>query len=346
MPYQIFQKGEFIDGHYLVLEHRRGGLSDVYLTFDLHPSEYNCLALKTLRMTEGWRGRAREMLHQEAAAWVSLGAHPNIVRCFVANDINEIPYLVLEWVADEESNTRSLRNVMVEYGVIDHTAALRLAGDLCSALLHCQSRLPGFAHGDIKPENVLLGEYSTFKLTDFGLARTAFSIRAHKEAAEGQAPGTPYYMAPELWLGQMPDERTDIYAIGCLLYEVFEGERPFAGQTISSIRRSHLEMDPAPPALMTKPVWDMVRICLAKGAVERPANYKELAERVGAMRGRGGQAEPPTSRQPELTATDYGNQALTLVQTGNSEEAFQAFEKALTLDPNLSRAGSVLMKSC
>src|ERR1700755_1836898 len=102
-------------------------------------------------------------------------------------------------------------------------------------------KLPGFAHGDIKPENVLVGEHSTFKLTDFGMARTAFSIHSREGVTDSQVQGALHDMAPDLWAGQSPDERTDLYAIGCLLYELFEGELPFPGQTLSAVRRSHLE---------------------------------------------------------------------------------------------------------
>jgi tetratricopeptide (TPR) repeat protein len=335
MPPQIYARGEIIAEHYLVLEHRRGGQGDVYLTFDLQPLERTCRALKTLHLDGGWSRERRAVLHREAAAWVSLGAHPDIVRCFLATDVRDVPYLVLEWVADEESRTRSLREVM-QHGPVDPRGALHVASHLCAALLHCRGRLAGFAHGDIKPENLLIGEHSSVKLTDFGLARTAFNARGE---AEGQGWGTPHYTAPELWAGGTPDERTDIYAVGCLMYELFEGELPFPGRTFSSVRRAHLEDDPPPPSLMTRPVWELIRRCLSKEAADRPAGYEELADMVGALTGRPRTAGPPPAARPtELTATDYGNQAHTLLQTGHYEEALAAFDKALALDPNLSRA--------
>jgi serine/threonine protein kinase len=333
-----FSTGDMIADRFLVLEHRAGGFSDVYLTFDLHPVEHACRALKTIRSAEKWSREARAAFDRETAAWISLGKHTNVVRCFTAMEIANVPYLILEWISDEISETYNLRNLIGNTALGSHYCPNAIA-DLCRALIHCKQLLPGFAHGDIKPENLLIGENLQVKLTDFGLTRTRalFGNPAGVEAADWI--GTPQYMAPELWGGTSPTELTDIYAIGCLIYEMIEGEWPFPGRSVPSIRRGHIEGGLQSPTLMTKDVWQVVSLCLSKDPKDRPQSYEDLADLVrAAFRDRTEPARDRPVKANTMTATDYGNQALGLMNAGEDELALKSLDRALELDPTLSRA--------
>jgi tetratricopeptide (TPR) repeat protein len=336
---QAFQFGDTIAERFLVLRYLRGGISDVYLTFDLHPVEYACRALKTLRTTQRWNSDARDSFNRETAAWVSLGKHPNVVRCFTSFDVHEVPYLLLDWVSDENSRTSNVKELIRE-GPISTDIALQIARDLFCALCHGRDTLGNFVHGDIKPENLLIAENATIKLTDFGLTRTSLLLQQRgKRGDTVRISGTPPYMAPELWEGASPTEQTDIYAIGCLIYEMVEGVPPVSGRTLQSIRLAHLEEEPAPPTLMESRIWDRVRRCMAKDSLLRPHGYEEIAEVFGlTFPGRIDAPHRSVGHNGEFTATDYGNQGIALFIAGEHELALNAFDRAIELDAGLSRA--------
>ena len=180
-----------------------GGMGTVYRAHDTLLDRD--VAIKLLNDTGlGTEGRARLLREAQAVAKLN---HPNIVSVYDAGEVDSTPFIVMELVEGS-----SLRECPPP--TLDET--LRIAQQLCAALDHAHTH--GIVHRDLKPENVIVVE-GRAKLMDFGLART-FDSRL---TTEGMIVGTVSYLAPEQALGQAIDGRTDLYALGVMLYELTDG---------------------------------------------------------------------------------------------------------------------------
>ena len=223
-------KGDEIGGRYLVHEALAGGMSEIYLCLDLQ-TNYP-FALKTFQPQYLTNPTVRTYFAREAGTWVAREKHPNVVRCFHMETVDNIPFLFLKWVAAGEGYCADLRDWLHRRGPLEPRRALEFTLDVCRALRHAQKKVPSFVHCDIKPANVLVDQGQLAKLTDFGLVRLVREtglIPYEETPAAGDrwqvasAGGTPRYMAPEQWRGEPVDTRTDVYSVGCLLYEMLSG---------------------------------------------------------------------------------------------------------------------------
>jgi tetratricopeptide (TPR) repeat protein len=353
MPHELrYREGDKIGGRYLVHKALAGGMGEVYLCLDLH--ETMPLALKTFQARYLASRKARELFEREAATWVALEKHPNIVRCFYMEKLDNIPFLLLEWVAGGEGPGADLRDLLSRGGPFEPRRALEFTLDVCRALEHAQKKVPGFVHCDIKPENILVAQGQLAKLTDFGLAKVVREARLAQidelaPAAGGRwqvssAGGTPPYMAPEQWLGQPVDARTDVYAVGCLLYELLTGRWPFRATMVEELKRQHLDSPPPPLGMIDigSPREALDRLlarCLAK---EQGNRYTSASELMGAIAWlfEAWNWEPPrwVPEAEVFTAADYSNRAATFASLGRHAEALEDHDSAIRLDPKLVQA--------
>jgi serine/threonine-protein kinase len=164
--------------------------------------------------------------------------HPHIVRVLAPDEKTRM-YLVMEF-----AEGRSLRAVMKERGRLPAQEALNLARQICTALVYLHEK--GIVHRDLKPDNVLLGNDGQIKLLDFGIAMDEAARRLTWFGLSAPV-GTPDYMAPEQIRGRRGDVRTDLYALGTLLYEMITGELPYSGGNVHVVMRAKLNEDPRPP---------------------------------------------------------------------------------------------------
>ncbi len=164
-----YREGDKIAGRYLVHEARVGGVGELYLCLDLR--ENLPFALKTLKARYLTTPKVREYFEYEAATWVKLEKHPNVVRCFYLDKLDSVPFLFLEWVLGTEGVGTDLRDWLVRRGPLEPRRALEFTLDVCRALDHAGRKVAGFVHCDVKPQNVLVAQGQLAKLTDFGLAR-------------------------------------------------------------------------------------------------------------------------------------------------------------------------------
>ncbi|MBV9340204.1 MAG: serine/threonine protein kinase [Acidobacteria bacterium] len=164
--------------------------------------------------------------------------HPGVMKVFPSADHSRF-YMAMEWV-----DGRLLRQVMNEQGKFPPQRAARIALEIASALQYIHSQ--GVIHRDLKPENIMLDSEDGIKLIDFGIAANVGSKRL-TFSKFSQTMGTPDYISPEQVKGKRGDARSDIYALGIMLYEMLTGKVPFTGANAFTIMNDRLLNNPVPP---------------------------------------------------------------------------------------------------
>jgi len=344
-PQPRYNKGQHIAGRYLVHQALMGGMGEVYLCLDEHPP-IEPIALKTF---QGSSPALEGIFKQEVSNWIALEKHPNIVRCFWMQELDNIPFMALEWVAGEEGKGTDLRS-WLRRGPLDLKLALKFTIDIVRGLQHAQQKSPGIVHRDLKPDNVLVNQSRQAKITDFGLATVAQTssleiAAAADETAVGQSRyvgnivGTPAYMPPEQWRGEnvkLLDFRTDLYAVGCILYELLTGQRPYEGLTVSELRAQHLGAPlPVLDGNFPSAIQSILDGCLAKSREDRFGRLDLLLEALKAIYKTHSGESILDARAGEFTAVDYFNRGSTFDQLDDEERAIADFDQALRLDPTL-----------
>jgi serine/threonine protein kinase len=343
-------------------------MGEVYLCLDLE--EMLPLALKTFQ-PRYQSSALRKAFEQEVGTWVALEKHPNIVRCFDMTILDNRPFMRLEWIAGEEGKGADLRG-WLRHGPLDLRTALEIIIDVVRGLIYAQEKQPGLVHRDLKPENILVAQGQVAKITDFGLAQIVEIAGLEVDVvgppappqggAESEIPpsgglggslirqggiaGTPAYMAPEQWRGEPLDERTDIYAMGCILYELLTGRWPYRvafspttppqwQQWLSAMQAQH-ETEPLAPLSpeVPGPVSDLLQQCLAKQPAARPPGLVALVDRLEALYEAQFNQPPPARPQAAVfNAGDYTNRGLTYAALQRYEAALADYGRALDLDP-------------
>src|SRR5881398_3375964 len=234
-------------GHYKLSERiGTGGMGDVYLATDMTAGRKAALKLLPSRFT----GDAERLkrFQQEARALVGLN-HPNILTVYEIGEDHSTHYIASELIEGETLRQRLMRGRMQLREAVD--VAIQVASALAAA------HETGIVHRDIKPENIMLRPDGYVKVLDFGIAKLAESAFAEATAdgagsmtlAEtnlGAVLGTVRYMSPEQACGAPVDNRTDIWSVGVVLYEMVTGQTPFTGNTPSEVMSSILEKEPPP----------------------------------------------------------------------------------------------------
>ena len=239
-----------------------GGMATVYLAHDLkHDRD---VAIKVLRPEIGAAlGADRFLLEIKTTANLR---HPHIVPLYDSGTADGLLYYVMPLVEGESLRDRLARDKQLP---IDE--ALRIAGEVADALSYAHAR--GVVHRDIKPENIML-EAGHAVVADFGIARAVSAAGGERLTQTGMAVGTPMYMSPEQAAGETDlDGRSDLYSLGCVLYEMLGGQPPFTGPTAAAVTRQHLIADP-PPITNLRPavpatVVDALQRALSKSPADR-----------------------------------------------------------------------------
>ncbi len=164
--------------------------------------------------------------------------HPGVMKV-IANEGRHDPYIVMEWVPG-----KLLRTIMSETGKIPQERAINLVLKICLALDHIHSH--GVIHRDLKPENIMVDENDNIKIIDFGISANSGSRRI-TFAKLNDTMGTPDYISPEQVKGGRGDARSDVYALGVMLYEMLTGTAPFTGDNPFAIMNDRLLNNPVPP---------------------------------------------------------------------------------------------------
>src|SRR5436309_7321816 len=258
----------------------RGGMATVYLARDLRHGRL--VAIKVLRPEiAAALGPERFLREIELAARLT---HPHILPLHDSGTAQGSLYYVMPYVEGE-----TLRERLEREGQLPLEQAVQIAREVADALSHAHSH--DVVHRDIKPENILL-EAGHAVLSDFGIARAIRAAAGGSLTATGIAIGTPGYMSPEQGgASARVDERSDIYSLGCVLYEMLAGEPPFTGPSAESIVRQHLTAAPprvsAMRAAVPPAIEEAIVRALAKTPADRFATAAEFADALAAPAQRG-----------------------------------------------------------
>lgn len=248
-----------------------GGMGEVYKVRCIETGQ--TLAAKVLKKELMVDEHALKRFETEANTIIDI-SHENVVnmhRCLRSSDGR--PFIVMDFI---EGKTLS---DIIQEGPIDNTRALEIALQLCDALETIHKLK--IVHRDLKPSNIMIDSGGKLKLLDFGIARLQTDVRATQSLTEtGDIVGSPAYMSPEQCLGMSLDERSDIYSLGCILYEIFSGQPVFKGQNSIDYVIQHLnESPPYLGSIWTRNLTGIaVMGCLAKSPGERHQSVGEIRE--------------------------------------------------------------------
>ena len=208
---------------------------------------------------------------REAQAAAGLN-HPNIVGVYDTGDQGDVHFIVMEYVEG-----RTLRDVIRSDGPLLPERAAEIGGAVARALSSAHEA--GLVHRDIKPGNIMLTREGEVKVMDFGIARTSTGDTLTQTAA---VLGTASYLSPEQAQGLPVDTRSDIYSLGCVLYEMLTGRAPFIGDSPVAIAYMHVKEDPVPPSRLNPDVPPTLDAVVLKAMAKNPANRYETAEELRA----------------------------------------------------------------
>ncbi len=378
----LWKKDAVIDNRYKVHGLAHGGMGEVYFVHDREIDRM--MAVKTPLPSVMANPDGLNRFYREAEAWISLGIHPNICSAYYVAEVDGLPRLFIEYV-DGGALDMWLKKGLLR-GV---TEKLDMAIQIASGMNWTHTfhwtddeGIPqtGIVHRDLKPANILMSKYGMALITDFGLVglgswgkgekltigeETSSMIdllgadeALHEDMSNpwqtmtiGGVPfGTPQYMAPE----QFKDAHTagmpaDIYAYGCILYELFCGRRPFMlteeerqGMIYYQVmlwQKKHTNEPPPLPQKLTPGIDDelssLMLQCLDKDRHARPADFAEIRDRLASIYARTiGTAYPrPEAKTSELQADSLNNQGVSYATIGQSNRAEEHWKKALEAAP-------------
>jgi len=283
----------------------RGGMATVFLAEDL--KHHRRVAIKVLDPEVGAAiGPERFLREIETVARLT---HPHILPLFDSGAAGGLLYYVMPYVEGE-----SLRDRLTREKQLPLEDAQRIAAELADALDYAHEH--GIVHRDLKPENVLL-QHGRALLADFGIARAVAGAGGQKLTSTGVAVGTPSYMSPEQVAGGVVDARSDVYGLGCVMYEMLAGQPPFMGPTAESLAHQHLNV-PAPEVTRLRPsAGSGVTAALQRALAKTPADrFGTTGEFAAALVRDDGVAVP--AARPSESGARFGRRARTVAFAGGA----------------------------
>ncbi|MFD6059180.1 Stk1 family PASTA domain-containing Ser/Thr kinase [Rhodococcus wratislaviensis] len=261
-----------------------GGMSEVHLARDVRLSRD--VAIKVLRADLARDPTFYLRFRREAQNAAALN-HPAIVAVYdtgeAETDAGPLPYIVMEYVDGD-----TLRDIVRSEGPMAPRRAMEVISDVCAALDF--SHRNGIVHRDVKPANVMINRAGAVKVMDFGIAR-AISDASSPMTQTAAVIGTAQYLSPEQARGEQVDARSDVYSLGCVLFEILTGEPPFKGDSPVAVAYQHVREDPQTPSAVNPDIPRELDSVILKAMSKNPANrYQTAADmRSDLVRVLGGQ---------------------------------------------------------
>lgn len=357
-PNTLYRPGDIIGAGYYVQQVKVGGMGEVYLCHSKAGDTFIPTALKTFQSQYAFDQHTRELFKHELATWVALGEHINIVRCSGIVEDPSRPFMDLHRVQPGKGKSVDLSHWLREGPLDIHTTLNFLIG-VCEGLIHANQKIPGIVHRDLKPGNILIEYGSIPKITDFGLVAIVQkagmtltpsvldSSNHHSMIGSGGVVGTRAYMPPEQWRAETVDARADIYALGCILYELLVGIPPYIvdargkdeAQFSAEYRwlHEHADLPTLPEHMpMAKHLNRVIACCMAKEQHNRPASVEELHQALQWIyqQHTGSRPTPFQVDEKPMTATDICKRAMNHRFVGRYEEAMADVNQALQMEPS------------
>lgn len=266
--------GRLLDGRYQVRSRiARGGMATVYLATDLRLERRVALKVMHGHLADDSQYKARFIQEARSAARL---AHPNVVNVYDQGQDDETAYLVMEYLPGI-----TLRDLLREHEVLTADQTFDIMEAILAGLAAAHRN--GIVHRDLKPENVLLADDGRIKIGDFGLARAASAATATGNALLG----TIAYLSPELVTRGVADTRSDIYAVGIMLYEMLAGEQPFKGEQPFQIANQHANSTVGRPSdknpAVPRELDELVLWSTARDPDNRPRDARVMLDHLLAV---------------------------------------------------------------
>ena len=261
--------GKKLDGRYEITELIGvGGMADVYKAQDV--MENRPVAVKILKPEFSRDEEFLRRFRNESKA-IAVLSHPNIVKIFDVGFTDEIQFIVMEYI-----DGITLKEFIEQQGVLKWKDALHFITQILRALQHAHDK--GIVHRDIKPQNIMLFTDGTIKVMDFGIAR--FS-RIDGKTLSDKTIGSVHYISPEQAQGEMTDERSDIYSVGIMLYEMLTGRKPFDGDNAVNVALKHMQENAVPPREIMPSIPEALEEIVIHAMEKQPAQrYQSAAEMI------------------------------------------------------------------
>ncbi len=268
---KMLQIGDQFDHYQIQAYMAQGGMSDIYRAFDL--INHREVVIKVPDQAMLGDSAQFERFQREMDVMKTLD-HPAILKGLGSGKYNRIPYLVTEFV-----DGQSLRALIEASAPLPPDQAVSLIRKIADGMDYCHKN--DVIHRDLKPENILITSDGQPVIMDFGLALTKGAHRVTYSNLSATM-GTPDYMAPEQIEGQRGDQRTDLYALGTILYELLAGKPPFTGDSNMVVMAQHLNntaprLDRVDPSIPI-PLAAIVAVCLARDPKDRYADMPALIQ--------------------------------------------------------------------
>ncbi|WP_433792859.1 Stk1 family PASTA domain-containing Ser/Thr kinase [Actinoplanes sp. CA-252034] len=284
-----------------------GGMAEVHKGRDLRLGRD--VAIKMLRTDLARDATFQERFRREAQNSAALN-HPAIVAVYdtgeeISSTGEKLPFIVMEFV-----NGRTLKEVLAQEQRLQPRRALEIIADICAALEF--SHRHGIIHRDIKPGNVMITQNGQVKVMDFGIAR-ALASGATTMTQTSAVIGTAQYLSPEQARGESVDARSDVYAAGCVLFELVIGHPPFVGDSPVSVAYQHVREEPRVPSSVNREVPADIDAIVLKALAKNPLNRYQSSQEMRA------DALRAVSGRPVM-ATPVMNQAETVAMQGGPRQ--------------------------
>ena len=261
--------GDKLDHYRIENVAARSGMASIFRATDEHTGQPVAIKIPHPEMEADPVFYDRFLREQEIGEKLD---HPGVMKVLPNRDHSQF-YMAMEWV-----NGRLLRQILNEQGKFPAEKAISITREIASALEYIHSR--GVVHRDLKPENIMVDAQGHIKLIDFGIAANVGSKRL-TFAKFSQTMGTPDYISPEQVKGKRGDARSDIYALGVMLYEMLTGKVPFTGPNAFVIMNDRLLNNPVPPreidASISPQLQEIIYRALEREPAKRYASAREFA---------------------------------------------------------------------
>ena len=259
-PLTDVEPGQELDHYRIEAAVADSGMASIYRATDIRDGRQVAIKIPHMALEQDPVRADRFRCEEEIGTTLD---HPNVMKIFSDDHRSDI-YMVMEWC-----DGRLLRQILTEEGKLAPARAIKITLGILRALEYIHNH--GVVHRDLKPENIMVDDHDNIKLIDFGIA----SIEGAKRLTYigyTQALGTPDYIAPEQVKGKRGDARSDLYAVGIMLYEMLSGKTPFTGPSPLAVMNDRLINHPLPPRVAEPTITPQLQEVLYRAIEREPKN--------------------------------------------------------------------------